>query len=787
MNESLLKKACIQRVNPVFAVLISLCIISIIIPGAAAKDQSDLDVSCRLIPSVLTEGGQGELTVLVTLEGTPVKGAQISLFSSFVPFSPTTGYTDSSGTFRSTAAPPDGVAGTDHLIARASYSPQERTVKMEDLTGTGSIDIPVLLPGTTEKPPGKPPLAPVVVASADPLSGRAPLTVRFDAHQSSDPDGRIVSFTWNFADGETASGPDVIHTFVNPGHYRTMVSVMDNDGLTSRSVYIEIVVMEPITEQKPRDITYIPDRPRVMDADGDGITNLHDNCPSDPNNNQADADKDEIGDICDNCRSIYNPDQKDSHILLTRCLSFPNNGQPLPNQSFPGVCTEEKGNGIGDACEPYVKLLFVPLNWKGTQEEFDAKVNTQLNFLINNIPLKDCPFRVNATLLDVRTHNFKTFTCTYTDGLWEIRKFVKRSGLETADYDVIIGLVNETPCSPWEGFSDGVNTVWFSSTFDEVLTHEMGHIFGLSDEYCSNPAGSNDCRCNDGDQGFADCGDNGNDGAATGDRNWLDASLGCSPLGKPCCDGCSPAVYRACCKGNNATPFSGKCIMSYANAGNPRKFCTHCRDYLSTVDQLQCHSPVQPIEQNIIDISLHIFRDDRVVEDKIFLTYGRPSFNLQRGNQYTLRVLNGTAVVWERRFDLDFGYTGPVIKDVNYPDVPFKSLSYNDRISFSPDMKKLEVYHGSTLIFSKVLDFCNKNGLCDSTETHNTCPQDCSLDTKDTLCTMNQDGMCDPDCLAGIDPDCSRLTVPSFLLPLSAILIVIGGVLGFLLLRRKKI
>ena len=49
-----------------------------------------------------------------------------------------------------------------------------------------------------------------------------------------------------------------------------------------------------------------------------------------------------------------------------------------------------------------------------------------------------------------------------------------------------------------------------------MTAHELGHIYGLGDEYCSNQAGSTDSRCNDGDsQG---------DGATTGDVNWLDAA-----------------------------------------------------------------------------------------------------------------------------------------------------------------------------------------------------------------------------------------------------------------------
>lgn len=61
--------------------------------------------------------------------------------------------------------------------------------------------------------------APVAVASVSPTSGVVPLTVSFDGSGSTDADGTIVSYTWNFGDGASASGITVSHTYTTPGGY----------------------------------------------------------------------------------------------------------------------------------------------------------------------------------------------------------------------------------------------------------------------------------------------------------------------------------------------------------------------------------------------------------------------------------------------------------------------------------------------------------------------------------------------------------------------------------------
>ena len=71
--------------------------------------------------------------------------------------------------------------------------------------------------------------SPIANAGAD-KSGRVNRWISFDGGGSSDPDGSIVSYNWNFGDGGTASGVRVNHRFVQAGTYTVTLTVTDDQG-----------------------------------------------------------------------------------------------------------------------------------------------------------------------------------------------------------------------------------------------------------------------------------------------------------------------------------------------------------------------------------------------------------------------------------------------------------------------------------------------------------------------------------------------------------------------------
>ncbi|WP_327328886.1 malectin domain-containing carbohydrate-binding protein [Halobellus limi] len=74
--------------------------------------------------------------------------------------------------------------------------------------------------------------APNASLTASSTSVETSQTVDFDAAGSSDPDGSIASYEWDFDDGTTATGPTPSHSYDSAGTYTVEVTVTDDGGAT---------------------------------------------------------------------------------------------------------------------------------------------------------------------------------------------------------------------------------------------------------------------------------------------------------------------------------------------------------------------------------------------------------------------------------------------------------------------------------------------------------------------------------------------------------------------------
>jgi len=115
----------------------------------------------------------------------------------------------------------------------------------------------------------QPPTADYSFTPGEPIAGEA---ITFDASPSSNPDGPIAAFAWDFdGDGiEDATDPIVEHTFPAAGTYTVRLTVVDGDGASDAVAY-EVAVAAPSAGEEEAgavlppiaDFTFSPESPAV--------------------------------------------------------------------------------------------------------------------------------------------------------------------------------------------------------------------------------------------------------------------------------------------------------------------------------------------------------------------------------------------------------------------------------------------------------------------------------------------------------------------------------------------
>jgi PKD repeat protein len=88
---------------------------------------------------------------------------------------------------------------------------------------------------------GQPPVAAFNPTEATVL---ADSPVVFDGTQSSDPNGTITGYSWNFGDGATSTAAQPTHTYMAPGTFTVTLTVTDNSG-TAATIAHRITVIAP--------------------------------------------------------------------------------------------------------------------------------------------------------------------------------------------------------------------------------------------------------------------------------------------------------------------------------------------------------------------------------------------------------------------------------------------------------------------------------------------------------------------------------------------------------------
>jgi hypothetical protein len=94
--------------------------------------------------------------------------------------------------------------------------------------------------GGEQQPPTPTNQPPQVNITSSSTGGPAPLSVGFVAN-GFDPDGSIVTYNWDFGDGQVSSQPSVLHLYQTAGTFNARVTVTDNLGASATASIVILV------------------------------------------------------------------------------------------------------------------------------------------------------------------------------------------------------------------------------------------------------------------------------------------------------------------------------------------------------------------------------------------------------------------------------------------------------------------------------------------------------------------------------------------------------------------
>ena len=118
----------------------------------------------------------------------------------------------------------DGTTASGDIVTHSYQTGGTFTVSLTVTDNEGKTDMTTKTLLVFEKPRAN------FTVSSD--FGIQPLEVIFNASASTDIDGNIVSYIWDFGDGLTGQGKTIVHTYSTPGNFLAILTVTDNDGYT---------------------------------------------------------------------------------------------------------------------------------------------------------------------------------------------------------------------------------------------------------------------------------------------------------------------------------------------------------------------------------------------------------------------------------------------------------------------------------------------------------------------------------------------------------------------------
>jgi PKD repeat protein len=88
--------------------------------------------------------------------------------------------------------------------------------------------------------------SPPVANPGGPYQGQAGIPVSFNGLGSVDPGGDPLTFSWDFGDGNTGSGPQVMHDFATNGVYQVVLTVSDGVFSDAAATTVNLSAINPV-------------------------------------------------------------------------------------------------------------------------------------------------------------------------------------------------------------------------------------------------------------------------------------------------------------------------------------------------------------------------------------------------------------------------------------------------------------------------------------------------------------------------------------------------------------
>jgi hypothetical protein len=153
--------------------------------------------------------------------------------------------------------------------------------------------------------------------------------------------------------------------------------------------------------------------------------------------------------------------------------------------------------------------------------------------------------------------------------------------------------------------------------------------------------------------------------------------------------------------------------------------------------------------KEVLSVFLTVYGNGSVELEELRVLNNNPSRFFISEGEYLLEISDSkNNRIYERNMSMKY----LAVTDFSEPS-DYSIVDLN--IPYKSEMSVLRLYARGNLLFTSQIDVCMVDGVCGPHETYLSCSQDCPLDKKDVICIKAADGVCDPDCAKGVDPDCT--------------------------------